>query len=53
MLRPQRLDKLLYVPLPDANARLQILTTLSRNTVMEEQVTHYFFIQQDINILFR
>lgn len=30
MLRPGRLDKLLYVPLPDTSDRLSILSTLSR-----------------------
>jgi ribosome biogenesis ATPase len=29
MLRPGRLDKLLYVPLPEADERLSILTTVS------------------------
>jgi ribosome biogenesis ATPase len=32
MLRPGRLDKLLYVPLPDPSARLGILQTCGRKT---------------------
>jgi SpoVK/Ycf46/Vps4 family AAA+-type ATPase len=39
MLRPQRLDKLLYVPLPDQNAREQILVTLTRKTSLDKSVS--------------
>lgn len=38
MLRPQRLDKLLYVPLPDENSRIQILQTVARKTAIEPDV---------------
>jgi ribosome biogenesis ATPase len=36
MLRGGRLDKLLYVPLPDRNDRYQILQALTRKTPMKE-----------------
>ncbi|OQS07963.1 ribosome biogenesis ATPase RIX7 [Thraustotheca clavata] len=35
MLRPGRLDKLLYVPLPQASDRFQILTTLSKKCKLD------------------
>jgi SpoVK/Ycf46/Vps4 family AAA+-type ATPase len=38
MLRPGRLGLLMYVPLPDAQARANILKTLLRNTVFEERI---------------
>lgn len=38
MLRPQRLDKLLYVPLPDEEARIRILQTLAKKTKLKENV---------------
>lgn len=36
MLRPGRLDKLLYVPLPDKNDRHSILQTNCRNVPLEQ-----------------
>lgn len=38
MLRPGRLDKLIYVPLPDANGRSSILKTLSRKVAIHASV---------------
>ncbi|CAH0518117.1 unnamed protein product [Peronospora belbahrii] len=38
MLRPGRLDKLLYVPLPQASARYQILKTIAAKCVMAPSV---------------
>jgi ribosome biogenesis ATPase len=38
MLRPGRLDKLLYVPLPSAADRLSILRTVTRNMPLDDQV---------------
>ena len=38
MLRPGRLDKLLYVPLPTKSDRLQILQTLTRKLPINEDV---------------
>lgn len=38
MLRPGRLDKLLYVPLPTENDRVSILHTLLRKSPISEQV---------------
>ena len=38
MLRPGRLDKLLYVPLPTKDDRLQILQTLCRNVPISADV---------------
>ena len=38
MLRPGRLDKLIYVPLPDANGRCSILETLSRKVEIHANV---------------
>ena len=36
--RPGRLDKSLYVPLPDAQGRASILRTLARKTPLAEEV---------------
>ena len=38
MLRPGRLDKLLYVPLPPPDGRLSILSTLTRKTPLDKSV---------------
>jgi SpoVK/Ycf46/Vps4 family AAA+-type ATPase len=38
MLRPGRFDKLLYVPLPDVQSRIQILQTLARKSQIDPQV---------------
>lgn len=38
MLRPGRLDKLLYIGLPDANARLSILHTMCSNLPLQDDV---------------
>jgi len=38
MLRPGRLDKLLYVPLPPMDGRVAILTTLTRKTPIAPEV---------------
>ena len=38
MLRPGRLDKLLYVPLPTKDDRLSILKTITRNVPMSKDV---------------
>ena len=38
MLRPGRLDKLLYVPLPDCNDRISILETLIRNLPIDKNI---------------
>jgi ribosome biogenesis ATPase len=38
MLRPGRLDKLLYVPLPVASDRAQILQTITKNCRLDENV---------------
>ena len=38
MLRPGRLDKLLYVPMPDYNDRCSILETITRNLKLENDV---------------
>ena len=38
MLRPGRLDKLLYVPLPDYNDRCSILETITKNLKLEKDV---------------
>ena len=38
MLRPGRLDKLLYVPLPSANDRRSILKTLARKSPLDKDV---------------
>lgn len=38
MLRPGRLDKLLYVPLPDQNDRLSILTAISRKIPFDSEI---------------
>jgi ribosome biogenesis ATPase len=39
MLRPGRLDKLLYVELPNASERYDILRTLARNTPLANDVS--------------
>lgn len=36
MLRPGRLDKKLYVPLPEEEDRYEILNTLTRHSHLEE-----------------
>ena len=38
MLRPGRLDKLLYVPLPDFNDRCSILETITKNLKLDKSV---------------
>lgn len=38
MLRPGRLDKLLYVPLPDQKDRLSILTAISRKVPFDSEI---------------
>ena len=38
ILRPGRLDKLLYVPLPSKQDRLSILKALTRNTPLEPKL---------------
>lgn len=38
LLRPGRLDKVLYVPLPDAAGRESILKTLARKSPIAEEV---------------
>ena len=38
MLRPGRLDKLLYVPLPNSDDRLQILQTCCRKVPIDKSV---------------
>eukprot|EP01080_Neovahlkampfia_damariscottae_P011702 gene11702-4936_t len=38
MLRPGRLDKLLFVPLPNEKARLEILKTVSRKTPLNKDI---------------
>lgn len=38
MIRPGRLDKLLYVGIPDPSERLEILKTLSKNTPWDDNV---------------
>ena len=38
MLRPGRLDKLLYVPLPSKDDRFNILKTICRNVPLAEDV---------------
>lgn len=38
MLRPGRLDKLVFVPLPDANGRVSILETLLKGVKISEEV---------------
>ena len=38
MLRPGRLDKLLFVPLPNEKARYEILKTVSRKTPINKDV---------------
>ena len=38
MLRPGRLDKLLYVPLPSKDDRLSILNTITQNLPMGEDI---------------
>ncbi len=38
MLRPQRFDKLLYVPLPNVSERVQILETLARKSAIDSEV---------------
>ena len=38
LLRPGRLERLIYVPPPDANARTAILTSSSRNTPLADDV---------------
>ena len=38
MLRPGRLDKLLYVPLPNPDDRLQILKTCCKKVPLDEDV---------------
>jgi ribosome biogenesis ATPase len=43
MLRPGRLDKILYVPLPELESKLSILKTLVRNSPLTEDV--------DLNVL--
>ena len=39
LLRPGRLDKLIYVPQPDINARLEILKVLTRRTPLSPEVS--------------
>lgn len=38
MLRPGRLDKLLYIPLPDVEGRYSILKTLTREMPLDDNV---------------
>ena len=38
MLRPGRLDKLLYVPLPDHNDRCSILETITKNLKLDKDI---------------
>lgn len=38
MLRPGRLDKKLYVPLPEIEDRFEILKTLTRHSQLEEGI---------------
>jgi SpoVK/Ycf46/Vps4 family AAA+-type ATPase len=60
MLRPGRLGKLLYVPLPDELGRADILKTLLRKTPVADDVDINFlakhtqrFSGADLNALFR
>jgi len=47
MLRPGRLDKMLYVPLPDAESRAKIVLTLSRNTPLASDVDLQSIVRSD------
>lgn len=47
MLRPGRLGLLMYVPLPDASARANILRTLMRNTLYSEEEIDFEKIAKD------
>ena len=38
MLRPRRLDKLLYIPLPDHNDRCSILKTITKNLKLDKVI---------------
>mgnify|MGYP005861869753 CR=1 FL=1 len=38
LLRPGRLDKMLYVPIPTENSRKKILETLCQKTPLDEDV---------------
>ncbi len=38
MLRPQRFDRLLYVPLPDLESREQILLTATRKLKLDPTI---------------
>ena len=38
MLRPGRLDKLLYIPLPDHNDRCSILETITKNLKLDQDI---------------
>ena len=38
MLRPGRLDKLLYIPLPDHNDRCSILETITKNLKLDKDI---------------
>ncbi|KAL8610042.1 hypothetical protein ACOMHN_045440 [Nucella lapillus] len=46
LLRPGRFDRLLYVPLPDADARLQILQIIRQRTPMADDVCLHDLVSQ-------
>ncbi|KAL8558327.1 hypothetical protein ACOMHN_059574 [Nucella lapillus] len=46
LLRPGRFDRLLYVPLPDADARLQILQIIRQRTRMANDVCLHDLVSQ-------
>lgn len=46
LLRPGRLDQLIYIPLPDLPARLGILTAITRKCPVSPDVSLYFIAQK-------
>jgi SpoVK/Ycf46/Vps4 family AAA+-type ATPase len=52
MLRPGRLGKLLYVPLPDATDRIAILKALVRSVIGPSSSPHSFYVSHSSLVYF-
>ena len=45
LLRPGRFDRIIYIPLPDRNSRMDILTMYLKNKNVEENINIYFLAE--------
>jgi len=49
MLRPGRLDRCIFVPIPDESSRLSILKTITRNTPLADDVKLEYIASKTVN----